>query len=224
MTHSPTECCFCAELAGRRTRFHELYPDLNSRVVLESDDFVVVPSLGQLSPGHLLLIPRQHVTSFGALGSTYREEALRIYDLLRSELGQRYSPPVSFEHGSPPGATEGGCGIVHAHIHFVPSGSVEMPQPPAAGTGWLEGSSHDWLDRAAEVSGRRSGYLMWHGRTPVACLDPVMHVSSQYLRKHVAANLGRPSWDWRRIGRQEGIARLVESASRKPLHAGAAPG
>jgi len=133
-------CCFCAELAGERTEVHDVYPQLASRLVLETDRFVAMPSLGQLAPGHLLLVPREHVTSFGELDADTRREAQDLYYRLRVGLSRRFSPVVSFEHGSPPGASSGGCGIVHAHVHFVPIGDRSLALPCATGDGWKPSS------------------------------------------------------------------------------------
>src|SRR4051812_12698477 len=43
------DCCFCAELAGNATEFHAIYPDSETRFILQTRDFVVLPSLGQLT-------------------------------------------------------------------------------------------------------------------------------------------------------------------------------
>jgi diadenosine tetraphosphate (Ap4A) HIT family hydrolase len=222
LTRSPLDCCFCAELAGRDTEFHELYPDLDSRIVLETRSFVAMPSMGQLAPGHLLLMPRTHVASFGQLGPTLRAEAETVYRRLRAVLASRFSAPVSFEHGSPPGSTNGGCGIVHAHIHLVPVGGFRDRRPADTGTGWRASTDAEWLNNAAVLSRRGSGYLMWHGsRAGAVYLDEVTAVPSQHLRQHVAKVLGRSEWDWRNFGAQRSLPALVKDLASVAQDAGA---
>lgn len=196
------DCCFCAELDGSATDFHHLYPDLSGRIVLETDRFLALPSLGQLAPGHMLLVPRAHVTSFGELDARARREASELYAVLRHELGRHFSRPVAFEHGSPRGAKTGGCGITHAHVHFVPLGERRCATPDPAGAGWHEAGSLTWLDEAAELADTGLGYLMWHGPEASPLLDVASDVPSQHLRRHVAALLGHGRWDWRDAGAQ----------------------
>jgi len=206
------ECCFCAELSGARTAFHDLYPHIKSRVVFATPNFVVLPSLGQIAPGHLLLVPRAHVASFGELDPARRGEALVLYSALREELAERYAPVVSFEHGSPTGSVVGGCGIVHAHIHFVPLPGASKPPMPT-GQGWRRSANSIWIDEAAALVASGTGYLMWHGWREVALLDAVEHVRSQYLRHHAAEVAGDVDWDWRQAGPQPELVELVEAAA-----------
>jgi diadenosine tetraphosphate (Ap4A) HIT family hydrolase len=215
-------CCFCSEFAGERTEFHDLYPDLASRLILDGPNFVVMPSLGQLAPGHMLLVPRQHVTSFGELDVVLRSEALSLYLAWRQTLSEHFSSTVCFEHGSPPGASSGGCGIVHAHIHIVPLAGIQPTLPPAMGDGWRESSGSVWLDEAAAVTRRAGGYLMWHGPGEAPHLETATDVPSQHLRRHVARVLGENRWDWRTAGRRQQLAVMLSGSTRHALASAAA--
>jgi diadenosine tetraphosphate (Ap4A) HIT family hydrolase len=212
MTSSHSDCCFCAELAGEHTTFHDLYPSLSSRLVDETAEFVVIPSLGQLSPGHILLVPKQHVTSFAGLDPRGRQAAQAAYAGLRTSMSRSTPRFVAFEHGSPPGAVSGGCGIVHAHIHLVPLGEQDDAAAPVGPHRWLRSTAATWLAEAAELSRRDSGYLMWHGPDDAVRLAAASAVPSQYLRRHAASLLGAPGWDWRFIGPQRELVDLVSRA------------
>lgn len=207
-------CCFCNELQGHGNEFQQLYPALRSRVLHATEHFVIMPSLGQLAPGHLLVLPRRHFTSFGELPGTFQEEEARmLYSLIRSTADQ----VVSFEHGSPPGATAGGCGIVHAHLHVVPVGRPINELPPSVGSGWGRSTSSTWLDVAAEITQTDSGYLMWHGSSNPPEIERVTAVPSQHLRRHLAGLIGTAQWDWRKAGAQAELAKLVREARAQPL-------
>jgi diadenosine tetraphosphate (Ap4A) HIT family hydrolase len=197
-----SDCCFCAEFAGEATDFHRLYPDLAGRMVLETERFVVLPSLGQLAQGHLLIVPRLHATSFGELDEAARREVEKLYSDLRALMGRQFSPPVCFEHGSSRSADAGGCGITHAHLHLVPLGGRRAETPRPAGAGWRETRPVNWLDEAANLASQGLGYLMWHGPDASPLLDVVSDLPSQYLREHVAGVLGHDRWDWRCAGPQ----------------------
>src|SRR5579864_8573109 len=88
--------------------------------VLESEHFVVVPTLGHLIPGWLLLIPRQHYACLGALGPDLRSEVMDLKAESESLLKRLYGPVMKFEHGPCSPGTGGTC-VSHAHLHLVPT-------------------------------------------------------------------------------------------------------
>ena len=191
-------CQFCSEIQGMGpTLFHDIYASvLPSRFVADHQHFVAFPTLGQLVPGSLLVIPKQHVETFAQLTSTLRLEALHFTNELEARL-QRYGHVFIFEHGAQ-SSSSGGCGIYHAHLHLVP-----LPKPV----------KHDEL---VEFPVQRADNLLdvWHKAenyteylalkdacgTVVYCVprDPKGGFGSQYCRRKIAEylNLEQP-WDWR---------------------------
>ena len=109
------DCTLCAELAIRSGRASWNQP------LIETKNFVVLPSLGALVEGWLLILPRRHVLSMGALSTRLQAEADELEGSTRSLLKARYgSRIVAFEHG-PSAAKHGtGCGVDHAHLHVLP--------------------------------------------------------------------------------------------------------
>jgi len=126
--HIPT-CDFCNEfyLRGEDLFTRRVQGRLRSRVVFSNRELRVVPSLGEIVPGHLLVVPSYHVTA----GVHFHEEdgaalggiSSRISAVYRGKFGVA---PIFFEHGDPTGRelAHGQC-VDHAHIHAVPGG-VEM--------------------------------------------------------------------------------------------------
>src|SRR5688572_7165034 len=113
-----SSCEFCTELTqDPNSRFKRLYStQLPSRIIKRSDGFVVLPTLGQLFKGSLLVLPEEHVETFSSLST---EMLARLPDLL-SELEvstTRLGMPLIFEHGAKC-FTGSGCGIYHAHMHI----------------------------------------------------------------------------------------------------------
>jgi diadenosine tetraphosphate (Ap4A) HIT family hydrolase len=112
-------CEFCLELKGiKPSRFSDIYPNLTSRIVAETDHFVAIPTIGPLFLGHLLILPRAHVDTAANLEPQQKNELISFLDSLTSAL-QELGNPVCFEHGAL-ACTKGACGIYHAHIHLVP--------------------------------------------------------------------------------------------------------
>src|SRR5438105_13826524 len=85
------DCCdFCDEFsAGRENSFVRIYgPDLESRILFRSTDFAVVPSLGQIVEGYLLIVPTTHFTAMADLPAELQEELLRLSLRVSSVLSQ----------------------------------------------------------------------------------------------------------------------------------------
>src|SRR3954463_3923790 len=108
-------CTLCAELNSEASR------EVWNRPLLETDNFAVIPSLGALIEGWVLLVPKLHCVSLGALPDTLRDEADSLERVMRMTLRAQYHHPiVSFEHGPSASLHGTGCGVDHAHLHLVP--------------------------------------------------------------------------------------------------------
>lgn len=118
------DCEFCTELQKHSSsRYGRLYKGLAScRIVAEHGPFIAMPTIGQLLPHSLLVLPRQHVETLASLSIIEVEELSELVSELSKNGVNDY---VLFEHGCKCG-TGSGCGIYHAHLHFVPIPN-EMP-------------------------------------------------------------------------------------------------
>jgi diadenosine tetraphosphate (Ap4A) HIT family hydrolase len=107
-----TNCALCEELT-----VGHLPAELRgrSRVSWVNENWCLLPSLGPVSPQHLLLVPRRHVTcSVHLTGAADLVHGLR--SVVRSGLASAREGVLLFEHANSP---TGGCGITHAHVHAV---------------------------------------------------------------------------------------------------------
>lgn len=194
----PTTCQFCKEIEGTgHTRFHEIYASvLPNRMVGDRRHFVAFPTLGQLVPGSLLLVPKEHVETFAQLPRALQLQSVHFMNHLESRL-RCYGHLFTFEHGARC-ASGGGCGIYHAHVHLVP-----LPRPVSYGE-LLDFSVHhadNLLDVWSELKDC-SEYLAVkdsHG-TVVYCTpnESSRGFGSQFLRRSIAEYLSiEQPWDWR---------------------------
>jgi len=193
-------CYVCGQIAGDPARdliaqFLPGSPYIR-RVVLDTESFAAVPSLGPLAAGHLLLCPRTHLPSAAALLPRAHAEYESVKAALAARLTDIYQAPVHvFEHGM---AASGGrtvCTVDHAHVHFVP-----LPEP----VGCLGLTGPEWLEfdgslatLAALTRGRE--YVMYAapGRASRVCVGRAPELESQFMRRAIARALGRQTWDWR---------------------------
>ena len=100
---------------------------MGDRVVAENDLAVAVRDREPASPGHTLIIPKRHCTSFFDLGEA---ESAACLALLRSEharLTAEHSPDgwnVGINDGPAAGQT-----IRHTHLHLIPRYRGDHPDP-----------------------------------------------------------------------------------------------
>lgn len=113
-------CEFCTELDQREpSRFSSIYGHhVRSRIIARYKGFVAIPTLGQLFPGSLLVLPTEHIETCAQLPANRLEALSRFIDALTPKL-RKFGDPIYFEHGSTARAAAS-CGIYHAHIHLVP--------------------------------------------------------------------------------------------------------
>lgn len=194
------ECSFCAEIEKRSeyNLFHEmLSPDIGyGYLVKETENFVVMPSIGSLMPGYLLVVPRLHVLSFGLLSSTLDGELVQVLDFLTHWINRTYqSSCIFFEHGSVSFTKRGGSCTDHAHLHVVPvPKSVDLVSVMKRdfATRKIEG-----LNELREQVKRDVPYLFLrhHDGSLYVCDAP--DAKSQHLRRDLVKqlNLGEV-WDW----------------------------
>jgi diadenosine tetraphosphate (Ap4A) HIT family hydrolase len=109
----PTDCPFCSLPAERIL-------ETNARALVIADAFPV-------SPGHVLVIPRRHTSSFFELTG---DEVAAVYELLRrmkDRLDQSLKPGgynVGINVGTVSGQT-----IAHVHVHLIPRYPGDMADP-----------------------------------------------------------------------------------------------
>jgi len=183
-------CMLCTELA----RTHGVDPW--NVPLFASDNFVALPSIGALVEGWLLLVPKNHYISIGALPDTLFAELDAFKSFLCSVLIECYGLTVAFEHGASKERRSVGCGVDHAHLHLVPVSfdlaNLALPMLPC-GASW----SPAGLDDCRSSHQRGEDYLyieqpISFGR--IATGD----IGSQLFRRVIASGIGSPDgYNWR---------------------------
>jgi diadenosine tetraphosphate (Ap4A) HIT family hydrolase len=209
-----TNCDFCNEFCDNAEntfrRIYGLRP--NSRVLFRSEEFVVVPSLGQIVEGYLLLVPTKHWTALGDLSESLLGELADLCQSVAAILRKEYGSCVLYEHGTR-SASAGGCGIYHAHLHAVPS-SKSLDQSELL-------KSKFSYSEIVDLNDIRSGtehlpaYLFYQNPQGRSYVFDTGSLPSQYMRRLLAEELGNPEWDWRSAGREE---RLLNTLNRLSDH------
>jgi diadenosine tetraphosphate (Ap4A) HIT family hydrolase len=205
-------CDFCEEFSGcNENAFSRIYgQELKSRRLLHSQGFVIVPSLGQIVEGHLLIVPVWHYTAFADIPTHLLAQFSQLYERVRSALSYVYGPVLFFEHGVR-GTRSGGCGIDHAHMHALPFTGVNEPIEDLK-----RKHSFKPVRSISEINQQvsaNSPYIYYQQTNGLAWTGEVDFIPSQYLRRILAESLGINSWDWRESGREQALIDSFERLS-----------
>ena len=80
-----------------------------------------------VSPGHALIIPKRHVSSFFDLSKEERQDLLNLADSVKRILEERYHPD-GYNIGINVGEAAGQS-IFHVHMHLIPHYQGNVPSP-----------------------------------------------------------------------------------------------
>src|SRR5712691_3239818 len=97
------ECVMCANINAQK-------PEEWNEPIFESQNFVVIPSLGALVEGWLLLVPKRHFISMGAFHDEITAEMLHVKQSIIEVLETQYGSLCIFEHGPSQQNSKIGCG------------------------------------------------------------------------------------------------------------------
>jgi bis(5'-adenosyl)-triphosphatase len=102
-------------------------PKIKECVFLESGNFIAVYNIAPVLPGHSLVIPRDHITSFIELSPQQRTEFLETTtQAVRILLKAFHTDAFDLSVQEKP---EAGQTIEHLHLHIVPRLKGDMPRP-----------------------------------------------------------------------------------------------
>ena len=204
--------CMCFNLMPARP------PELWNKPVLETEHFIVLPSLGALVPGWVLVIPKQHYLCIGALPQSLFPEFQRVKKETVNLIASQFGEPCLFEHGPSSAGLKVGCSVDHAHLHVVPfSGDLAE----LAASFMPDGARWRPADVQACINAFSAGENYLYFEQPLGAGFISVHPAfgSQVFRKAIALQLGKPhEFDWREYPNHSAIQATVQTlASRSHM-------
>lgn len=185
-------CRLCWALS----KFGQRYP--TNSILYSTNDCKLIPALGSLSKGYVLMVSKEHL---GAFATLTHEVLTRIENQLNDVIkmiegkfsGLRW---VAFEHGTTVKHGIKACCVDHFHIHILPC-QLDLVEKLKAKLGItpIRLSSLKFLPEKVSKSG--SNYLLVRKNDGQNYLFLSKEYPSQYIRQIVAAHLGMSrKWNW----------------------------
>jgi ATP adenylyltransferase len=168
-----------------------------NKPLFESPNFVVLPSLGALVEGWLLLIPKSHFICLGALPEVLVAEMHEMKEIISKFLQTQYGEVCAFEHGHSKPNCDIGCSVDHAHLHIVPIAfdiGVGMNQFLPTNAYWYKADIRDCQTAFA----RGEDYLYLEQPIGAGRMITSPEIGSQLFRRAIATQLGvADHFNWR---------------------------
>jgi diadenosine tetraphosphate (Ap4A) HIT family hydrolase len=177
------ECRFCV-------------PVETGNILLTTENFYVMLSLGPICEGYTLIISKTHIESCGELNNELGKEFDAICDKVKQIFSKVYGSCIMYEHGRAGSCLQIGEGskhCYHAHMHCIPT-NVSLNEIISKDFKPLIVSSYS--DFRKECQRSMQTYLFVEDKEKcVYFVD--REIRRQYLRYHLANLLGKPDeWDW----------------------------
>jgi diadenosine tetraphosphate (Ap4A) HIT family hydrolase len=191
-------CALCVAVADA-TR--HATPFLHNQKLLETDRFIVLPSLGPLMPGHVMVVGKQHLDSLASMGRDGFEEYEQLANHLRTAPFLRDGEPLEAEHGSTANDKAGAC-VVHTHVHWLPGlgGYLREFQKRLPLL-----SQHEIMDVPANVP-----YIFVRAGAEKAIFHAA-GLPSQTIRRTICEVLDRDDTDWMQAPRLDWVKETVQA-------------
>ncbi len=181
------------------------------RALLQSRDFLALPTVGALVEGWLLVVPKEPYLCVGAMPRTVIQRFRRFLDTVIDTVKLAYGDASVFEHGPTACCQSAGCGVDHAHVHVVPVGWELTESAEAVFDGDLLWHDVASLEVTADYFQRGLPYL--YVEQPAGQARIATHASfpSQLMRRAIAQSIGIPNqFNWRDHPMRRNVVRTIE--------------
>ncbi len=182
-------------------------------ILFESDHFVVVPTLGSIVEGWVLIISKAHLICMGETVPETGQELNDVLEIVERAVRQVYGAATVFEHGPNRERLDMGCGIDHAHLHVVPLKFDLLEAAKVSqefrGTQWHESKSMLSLVDGLYNEGRSYLYIKDSDGAGSYCIPE--NIPCQSLRRVIARETGKTlKYDYKQHAFKENVLKTIE--------------
>lgn len=178
-------------------------------IIYKTKSFLVMPDLGSIIEGYLLIITKKHLNSMAELNIEQLNELNVLINML-SELAERVYgiAPVLFEHGSAPLEVKMNAqsSINHAHMHLVPF-KLENSDKIIREADMKMFNGISCLNEFQGVS-----YVYYRTQQKKEYITVNQSLPRQYMRRKIALDSNESDkWDWRENSFIENVKNTILS-------------
>ncbi|RIJ49345.1 HIT domain-containing protein [Maribellus luteus] len=199
------KCYLCGQIKGQidNDLIHILSKKpkyLYKRTVLyENQYFSLIPSIGPLMVGHILICPRDHFISMAALSDEYFNQLKTFKKEVHEKMTDIFNEPIHFfEHGNSKKTKRTLCSTEHAHLHAFPSSTQNYIQKTST-------IDFEWNYKNVEIEeinrySKGNEYLYYETSDGDNYLKVINgdQIESQYLRRLISEINGNSrTWNWK---------------------------
>lgn len=186
------DCAYCQYLKGNIQK--------NERTLYRSENFFVIPTLGQFITGYLLIIPNEHIMSNGELLPEHLDEFKLVLEDIEYIIKLTYPDAkgiLVWENGSGSGGKgKAKDSLVHSHVHVAPSALTTNEIKTMSGFDFEEIELHNLhlYKTHSYLLVKNSNNEKW-----IINNDPEVYIPRQYVRQLIAEEYGisGEAWNWR---------------------------
>ena len=177
---------------------------IENTIICETENFFVIPSVGSLVDGYLIIVTKRHINSLSELDEKTKREyenlIFRIINIFEKIYGKT---PILFEHGSPNFQNSmSATSIVHAHSHIV---NFEFKTEKEI----LEKYNFEIIDSFDEVA--KKNYIYFQNGHGEKFVSYKFESVSQLMRILIANELKKEEeYNWREFDFKENIVSMLE--------------
>ena len=178
----------------------------------------VIPTMGSLVSGWLLIVPRVPVLSISELNDADQEKYMEIVIGAAAEVKDLAKHTFMFEHGPCLSGSLVGCGVDQAHTHVVPL-NFDLISTCLENTEW------DWSEVNcstpwSSISEGQHYYLISNFERAYVAYPSEQ--ASQFFRRKIAQGLGvENEWDYKLYPNKENALRTIEHLAKRKYPAAA---
>ena len=206
-----TNCNICQEISGVAFDAHgpeyEQIVRTQENILAQTENLLVIPSIGPLNDSHVMILPKEHCNSFGALPTTWNDEKFDLISSLREHYFVHFKKELLFfESGAGTLINHSGGCIFHAHIHAVAAQALFH-------TRLLAEVKLVELSASSETKPDLNLGYIWYMNAKgqqYLCNNPML--PSQFLRYTYAQCSGQETmWNWRRHSNIAGVKHVLQT-------------
>jgi diadenosine tetraphosphate (Ap4A) HIT family hydrolase len=187
------------------------YLDSSEQILKETENYFIIPSVGSIVPGYLLLISKLHFPSCGSIDKSLIDEFLKLKSEAKTVLEQAFGKGcIFYEHG------RAGSSLTlkqkaeicyHAHLHCV---AVDIDLEPEIAKDNKEIIVDNWAE-VINLTDTNPDYLYFENKTKMYFFPVSTYKRPQYLRHLLAKCVDKQdTGDWKQFPKIENMTETVE--------------